>query len=379
MFMVMSLFGFTLSANALTSVATLDFETVEYDAVNNAVTFKVNGIPAGLGSVTVGVERRLPIPTMPYVVRNFDVVGGTAEGTLLPGELEASSLHQYVLVVIAAGYFPAVELIPVGASSPALPVIESISAVPVNRVASFGGSASVQFDVTGTNFQSGGLDKAVYFNVETPMWFSMAGEPSVTVRSDTSAMVIVPLSVQSNHLESVRSESFVISNTINNKTAQAWISQAEKSSGDFLTPLQAALVAAVANPAAANSQNALSTAEINGLRRFNVEGLNWATMPTELAAVPTVQRNVVERMLANATLVGGTNVPNLTPLQKALIAAVANPAAAGSQNALSTAEINGLRRFNVEGLNWGTLPTELAAVPTVQRNVVERMLANSSN
>jgi len=146
----------------------------------------------------------------------------------------------------------------------------------------------------------------------------------------------------------------------------------------FLTQLQAALVAAVANPAAANSQNALATAEINGLRRFNVEGLNWADMPAELAAVPTVQRTVVERMLANAARVGesGKWEEGLSSLQIALAASVANPRPATGvwPRALVTAEINGLRRFNVEGLNWADMPTELAAVPTVQRTVVQRML-----
>ena len=67
----------------------------------------------------------------------------------------------------------------------------------------------------------------------------------------------------------------------------------------------------------------LLPAELAGLRRFNVRGLNWAD-PTFLAernAIGTAQRVVVERMLEGAASVGdsGGYFENLTTLQLALI------------------------------------------------------------
>jgi len=67
-----------------------------------------------------------------------------------------------------------------------------------------------------------------------------------------------------------------------------------------ITPVGGAAAAPFPGEPVNPSAHQLTTAEINGLRRFNVEGTNWADMPTELAALPTVQRNVVERMLRTA-------------------------------------------------------------------------------
>jgi hypothetical protein len=149
-----------------------------------------------------------------------------------------------------------------------------------------------------------------------------------------------------------------------------------------LTPLQAALVSAVtasdSNPEIPQNPTAnnLTVQELNGLRRFNQNGLNWANMHSERTEMPVVQRIVVERMLARAAEVGpsGAIVENLTPLQLALLGAISH--GNENNNALTASELSGLRRFNVRGLNWAN-PMFLAernSFPLGQFVVVERML-----
>jgi hypothetical protein len=160
----------------------------------------------------------------------------------------------------------------------------------------------------------------------------------------------------------------------------------------FLTPLQAALVAAVTpsveNPAIPANLGAtqLTLGELAGLRRFNVRGLNWANSAflVERNAIGAAQRAVIERMLEGAAEVGasGAFFDNLTPLQLALARAVtpsatdpAIPANLGATQ-LTLGELAGLRRFNVRGLNWANTAflVERNAIGTAQRAVIERML-----
>jgi hypothetical protein len=83
------------------------------------------------------------------------------------------------------------------------------------------------------------------------------------------------------------------------------LTPAPMSDGVFLTPLQAALVAAVTpsdeNPAIPANPDAtqLTLGELAGLRRFNVRGLNWANSAflVERNAIGAAQRVVIDRML----------------------------------------------------------------------------------
>jgi len=136
-------------------------------------------------------------------------------------------------------------------------------------------------------------------------------------------------------------------------------------------------------------QHRLTIPEINGLRRFNVDGLNWGLPEKEeelfSTSVSNAQRTVILRMLANAERIGpsGAWVEGLTSLQIALAASVEHPTTIDPETdrlpyRLTIPEINGLRRFNVDGLNWG-LPAKAeelysTAVSNAQRTVILRML-----
>jgi hypothetical protein len=171
-----------------------------------------------------------------------------------------------------------------------------------------------------------------------------------------------------------------------------FVADSSAPSGVFLTPLQAALVAAVApsveNPAIPANLGAtqLTLGELAGLRRFNVRGLNWANPAflVERNAIGAAQRAVIERMLEGAAEVGasGAFFDSLTPLQLALARAVtpstvdpAIPANLGATQ-LTLGELAGLRRFNVRGLNWANSAflVERNAIGSAQRAVIERML-----